>query len=98
MSKKIKFSYEQIWNLPIKSYEKIVLLALRDFADQEDLTCFPSYQTIANKCGLSRRRVIDIVKILISSGLLDKEVLGKSNNLELHINGQSDRVGGEFNV
>lgn len=52
--------------------ELLVLLYLVRCANQ-GAKAFPSYQTIAFKCHLSRRTVIDTVKCLIASKLLTKE-------------------------
>ena len=40
---------------------------------------FPSYNTIAKKCGMSKRKAIDVVAELESKGLLRKMVRPKSN-------------------
>lgn len=53
-------------------YDKTVLIYLRTMQEELD-TVFPSYDTIASKCGMSRRKAIDVVKKLVGLGLVKKE-------------------------
>lgn len=57
----------------LSSSEKWVYCVLRSFVNPTDPTGFPSYETIAKKASLSRRRVIDIIKSLEEKGLIKKE-------------------------
>ncbi|OAB27861.1 helix-turn-helix domain-containing protein [Paenibacillus macquariensis] len=57
----------------LSSSEKLVYIVLRSYVNPTDPTAFPSYETIAKKASLSRRRVIDIVKSLEDKGLIKKE-------------------------
>lgn len=41
---------------------------------------FPSYDTIAERCGISRRKAIDAVKILEDNGFIDKIVRTSINS------------------
>ena len=46
-------------------------------------TAFPSYQTIANKCGMSKRNAIYCVKVLIERSFIVKQYRvkeGKNNS------------------
>lgn len=54
-------------------YEKMVYCVLCAFANSQDGTCFPSYQTIAKKAGCSRRKVIEVIAALETRGLVEKE-------------------------
>lgn len=56
---------------PIKIEEKIVYLYLCRCANGNGQS-FPSYQTIADKCCISRRKAIEVVDTLERSGLLKK--------------------------
>jgi DnaD/phage-associated family protein len=53
-------------------YQKIVYLYLCRCSNQ-GAQAFPSYKTIADKCGMSRRKAIDTVRELIEFNLLTKE-------------------------
>jgi len=53
------------------STQKFVLIALADCADDFGL-CFPSYNTIADKCGIERKTAIRNIKSLIDKGFITK--------------------------
>jgi hypothetical protein len=60
-----------VWSYPLPTHtQKLVLLALADNANDEGL-CWPGLETIADKCCLSRQGVIDQIKNLQESNLLD---------------------------
>ena len=44
----------------LKPLQKVVLAVLCSYANDENLA-FPSYQTIANDSGISRRKAIEII-------------------------------------
>lgn len=52
--------------------ERLVLLALADQANDQGY-CWPSLETIAIKCNLKRRYVIDLVKALTEKGKIERE-------------------------
>lgn len=54
-------------------YEKMVYVVLRSYANSQDDTAFPSYETIAKKASMSKRKAIDCVEKLVKLGLLIKE-------------------------
>jgi len=59
---------------------KMVLLKLCDNANDEG-ECWPSYQTIANHCELSKSTVMRHIGILIERGIITKETrVGKNGN------------------
>lgn len=59
-----------VWHARIPSHtQKIVLLALADHADETGL-CWPSLDTLSERCGLSRQAVIDQLEKLQSAGFL----------------------------
>jgi uncharacterized phage protein (TIGR02220 family) len=60
------------WNLPIKRNLKYVLLALSDYAD-ENGTCFPSIEKLANKCSTTSVSIIKTIKELSKYGILEKQ-------------------------
>lgn len=66
------------WEMPLKSTEKLVLLALADHAN-EDGICWPHIETIAKKCGLSRSPTIEHLKKLHDLGFFTKETVYGDN-------------------
>lgn len=54
-------------------YEKMTYIVLARHANSES-TCFPSYNTIAQKAGCSRRKVIDCISSLEKKNLIKKEI------------------------
>ena len=54
-------------------YDKAVYAILCSYASSTDRSCFPSYQTIANKSGCSRRKVISVIANLERLGLVEKQ-------------------------
>jgi hypothetical protein len=70
-----------VWNnSPTKGSEKLVLLALADFANDAG-RCWPSISTIAKRCGLDRRYVISILHQLEEGGHIQVERRGRQSNL-----------------
>lgn len=61
-----------VWKLPLKKNLKYVLLALADYAD-ENGNCYPSIETIAQKCSTTSVSVINTIKELCKYGILKKE-------------------------
>lgn len=54
----------------VKGTEKLVLLAYADHADHHGEKIFPATDTVARKCGLSRRAVQKITSRLVEAGYL----------------------------
>jgi len=54
-------------------YDKTVYSILCSYASSTDRSCFPSYQTIANKAVCSRRKVIAVIAKLERMGLVEKQ-------------------------
>lgn len=70
----VMVDYAVVMSGQLSVYELAVYLVLCAYADSQEGTCFPSYQTIAGKAGCSRRKAIDAVARLESLGLIRKEV------------------------
>ena len=77
----LKFQYQEpftaidtavLMDETIGKYEKLTYVILCAFASNTDNTCYPSYQTIANKTGCCRRKAISNVDALIKMGLVEK--------------------------
>jgi DNA-binding Lrp family transcriptional regulator len=58
--------------------QKFILVALADTADDFGV-CWPSYETIAKKCSVSRRSVIRSINDLIKQGIITKTRRFKAN-------------------
>lgn len=63
---------ELIDNKNLDVYAKMTYIVLCRFA--RDGQCFPSYQTLADRVGCSKRKMIDTMKLLIEKGLIQKEI------------------------
>ena len=59
----------QVWELKLPTNEKLVLLALADFADDAGKRCFPGKQRLARMTGLSVRQVQRILQVLKKKNL-----------------------------
>lgn len=60
-----------VWRIEISPpLKKLVLMALADFANDEDGYCWPGITTIAKKCGCSDRSVQMHISELVEDGLL----------------------------
>lgn len=62
-----------IYQLKLPIYEKMVLMLIRDLEAKHE-TVFPSYETIAELCSMSRRKAVLVVKRLVELGLLSKQL------------------------
>jgi hypothetical protein len=63
----------QVWKAEMSNInDKFVLLALADYADEDD-KCFPSSKTLATKCCLHKRTVQKAIVRLEEAGYITKE-------------------------
>lgn len=60
------------WNMPLNPFEKIVLLAIADCAN-DDGFAYPGYQTLLKKTGMGKEALSKNLKILSESGILKIE-------------------------
>lgn len=68
-----------VWDMDTSSFEKLVLLALADCAN-DDGECWPSIATLMRKTGAGERTIQRSIRSLESSGLVRRvEVVGKGN-------------------
>ena len=58
----------------VSGTDKLVLLALADWANDEGL-CWPSLDTLAEKSSLNRRTVMNAIGRLENAGLIRREIL-----------------------
>ena len=72
--------FRKAWLAPMKGSVKLVYLALADSAD-EDGVCFPSYEYLAYKCGISKSTVIRAVNNLVRRKFLTVENRDNTSNL-----------------
>lgn len=69
----------QVWDLALPSFEKLVLLALADCANDEGLA-WPSIATLKRKSGAGERTIYRAIASMESLGVLTIErVIGKGN-------------------
>ena len=60
----------QVWNAKLTPTEKLVLLAITDFVNDEKGYAWPSQETLAAKTGLSRQTVNKVIKRLVRRNIL----------------------------
>ena len=60
-----------VWDLPLQPSEKLVLLALADWA-HDDGRCWPSIKAVADKSGVSERTVQRTLREAEKNGLLER--------------------------
>ena len=60
------------WNMPLNTFEKMVLLAIADCAN-DDGFAYPGYQTLLKKTGMGKEALSKNLKILSESGILKIE-------------------------
>lgn len=66
-----------VWDLPLPPSEKLVLLALADWAS-DDGRCWPSIKAVADKSGVSQRTVQRMLREAENNGLIERrEIIGK---------------------
>ncbi len=79
---KTEMSVEAItWALGIKTgspTRKVVLLCLANYADREGV-CWPSYESLAEQCEISKNTIIRCIAALVDGGLLTREVRHTKN-------------------
>jgi hypothetical protein len=63
----------EILDVELDVYEKMVYMVLRSYANGQDDTAFPSYETIAKKGSMGRKKAIQCIKKLEEMGLVVKE-------------------------
>lgn len=55
----------------LKPLHKVVLSVICSYSNSSNIA-FPSYQTIADDSGISRRKVIDVISELVALGCIKK--------------------------
>lgn len=60
----------EVWELPMRPDEKLVLLAFSDYADQDGRRAYPSMNTLARRTGYSVRQVQRLTRKLEQAGYL----------------------------
>jgi len=68
----------QAWETPLSGNQKLVLLALADYAN-DDGVCYPSVKTISAKTGSSERTVKYIIKAFEIIGICSHEKRNREN-------------------
>ena len=79
------------WDEKAGGFSLLVLLALADYACMKNKPPFPSYETLATKCGISRSSVIRALSKLEKAKLVTKEKrFNKSNLYHLNMGSHTD--------
>lgn len=66
-----------VWdNMELKGNNKLVMLCLADFANDEGY-CYPSIETIARKSGIAESTTKGVIKRLVEDGILQKKQRSK---------------------
>lgn len=68
----VVIDYNTIMCGQLSAHEIAVYVVLCAYASSTDKSCFPSYQTIGEKAGISRRKAIDVIAALTARGLVEK--------------------------
>jgi hypothetical protein len=82
------------WKQDVNSATKIVLLYLADLADEEN-SCYPGQDKIAEACGMSLRTTIRHLQTLTSLKLLETRRLGLRKTNRYVLKCQSDTSGSD---
>lgn len=65
----------------IPSASKFLLVALADYANKDTGLCFPSQETLAKKCNMSKRSVVNHIKFLNEKGLIEiRQLVNRVNH------------------
>ena len=68
----------------LKPLHKVVLSVICSYSNSSNIA-FPSYQTIADDSGISRRKVIDVISELVTLGCI-KKTERRSSKGDQHFN------------
>lgn len=68
----VVIDYNTIMSGQLSAHEIAVYVVLCAYASSTDKSCFPSYQTIGEKAGISRRKAIDVIAALTARELIEK--------------------------
>lgn len=69
------------WEAKVKGLQKLVLLAIADYAGRENNSAWPSVSTLAERCGISRMSAIRAIRELQDAKLLEVETRSNRTNL-----------------
>ena len=75
----MSIKYSRIaWEIPLRHNQKIVLLALSDFANDEGV-CWPSLETLSKRCGLVKSSLMKHLKLLETQGFVSRKKRNKTS-------------------
>ena len=69
------------WEAKVKGLQKLVLLAIADYAGRENNSAWPSVSTLAERCGISRMSAIRAIRELQDAKLIEVETRTNRTNL-----------------
>jgi DNA-binding transcriptional ArsR family regulator len=84
-----------VWDTPLNSTAKLVMLALADHADHEGRNAYPSLALLARKTGLAQRTVRITLRSLENSGILSRDLPTPSRRTATYSFVIRSLVGGE---
>jgi DNA-binding MarR family transcriptional regulator len=64
------YIWREVWEIPLKPPEKLLLLALADHAHKDGRNCYPSVARLAERTGFSARHVYRILRGLEQDGYI----------------------------
>jgi uncharacterized protein YbgA (DUF1722 family) len=67
------------FDLPLKANDKIAFLALCEYANDDDFTCYPSWKTLERKTSMSRGALSTCLNVLENLGLISREMRKRDN-------------------
>jgi len=69
------------WDMPVNGLTKLVLLAIADYAGRDNDSAWPSMDTLATRCGISRMTAVRAIRELQDKKLLEVESRANRTNL-----------------
>jgi hypothetical protein len=67
------------FDLPLKANDKLVFLALCEYANDDDFTCYPSFATLMRKASISRGALSTCLNVLENLGLISRALRKRQN-------------------
>lgn len=75
-----------VFDSTLRSTQKLPLLALADYANDQGESIYPSMETLGKKCGMNERTARRLIKLLMSNKLIERIGEKPHGNFEYKIN------------
>jgi len=69
----------QAFDIPLKGNDKLVFLALCEYANDDDYTCYPSINTLMKKATISKGGLSYCLNVLENLGLISRQARRREN-------------------